>query len=80
MAAPEFVGKYSIGPDHGPHCAICGGKPGTKKLARDHCHSSGIRRGNLCHLCNTGLGMFRDDPNLMREAIKYLIHYGKISQ
>ena len=61
-------------------CGICG-KPETikdgrngkrKKLALDHCHSSGKLRGLLCSRCNAGLGYFKDDPARLRAAITYL--------
>lgn len=38
----------------------------------DHCHSSGKIRGLLCTQCNVGLGAFRDNQEVMMEAIKYL--------
>lgn len=38
----------------------------------DHCHQSGDVRGILCKFCNTGLGQFKDDVELMKSAIKYL--------
>lgn len=55
-------------------CAICftknaGGK-GTFHV--DHNHVSGRLRGLLCHNCNLGLGHFKDNPNLLSVAIKYL--------
>ncbi len=61
-------------------CAICGapetikdGRNGKcKKLALDHCHSSGKLRGLLCTGCNTGLGCFADDRHRLRAAITYL--------
>jgi hypothetical protein len=53
-------------------CAICGKKPGIKGLAIDHCHKTGEIRGLLCGRCNTALGSFRDDPEILRSAILYL--------
>ena len=60
-------------------CALCK-EPETaryvdgriKSLAVDHCHASGKVRKLLCQLCNTGLGNFKDDVELLKEAIKYL--------
>jgi len=37
-----------------------------------HNHSTGRIRGLLCAPCNKGIGLLRDDPNLMRKAIYYL--------
>lgn len=44
----------------------------NKKLSVDHCHKTGKIRGLLCNQCNTGLGMFRDNIQLLIGAIKYL--------
>ena len=52
-------------------CAICGATPDTN-LRVDHDHATGKIRGLLCHHCNTGLGMFREDVALMLKAIVYL--------
>lgn len=52
-------------------CKICG-KTQNKRLAVDHCHVTGIIRGLLCANCNTGLGLFLDDPELLDKAIGYL--------
>lgn len=54
-------------------CAICGDacKSG-KLLAVDHDHKTGKVRELLCGLCNTGLGAFRDRPELLEVAADYL--------
>jgi hypothetical protein len=44
-----------------------------KGLCIDHDHKTNQFRGLLCHHCNVGLGHFQDDPELLAEAIKYLL-------
>lgn len=43
-----------------------------KKLCVDHCHETGEVRGLLCSKCNTAIGMFQEDINVMYRAIEYL--------
>jgi hypothetical protein len=57
-------------------CAICKCLPETQQngvLHVDHDHVTGLVRGLLCAHCNQGLGHFRDDVDLMRAAIDYLL-------
>lgn len=53
-------------------CAICGREPDLQRLHVDHDHKTGRVRGLLCMTCNTALGKFSDDPELLRKAIEYL--------
>jgi hypothetical protein len=60
-------------------CAIC---RRMTKLCVDHDHAccprgggktcGKCRRGLLCDFCNRGLGMFRDNPEVLRNAAAYL--------
>jgi hypothetical protein len=43
-----------------------------KRFAIDHCHTKGHNRGLLCAPCNIAIGLLRDDPKILRNAIKYL--------
>ena len=53
-------------------CAICGKKPGKRKLSVDHDHKTGIIRGLLCFRCNFGLGWFQDDLKQFRAIAAHL--------
>jgi len=58
---------------HNFKCKICGKEHSEEKpLHIDHCHKTKKIRGLLCNKCNTGLGFFQDNTNLMKKAIKYL--------
>ena len=50
-------------------CAICLVEP-IKHT--DHCHESGKVRGLLCRRCNTGLGSFHENADLMARALAYV--------
>ena len=50
-------------------CAICGGK----STELDHDHKTGRIRGGLCHLCNGGLGFFKDSPEYLVKAARYVL-------
>mgnify|MGYP000296437779 FL=1 len=53
-------------------CAICLTTHSQADLHVDHCHATGTVRGLLCSFCNTGLGLFRDNPEALRMAVRYL--------
>jgi hypothetical protein len=44
----------------------------NEKLAVDHDHKTGKVRKLLCHNCNRALGLFKDNPELMRKAATYV--------
>lgn len=59
--------------EQGGLCAICRGECKTgRRLAVDHCHTTGKVRGLLCGRCNQGIGAFLDKTALLDAAIKYL--------
>jgi hypothetical protein len=76
--------KYGIEPEDYQYllvlqdgrCAICRSLPEdnghTDKLFLDHNHTSGATRQLLCQRCNTGIGMLKDNPALLRLAADYL--------
>jgi hypothetical protein len=58
-------------------CMICNTE--TNKPVIDHCHNKQVVRGVLCMNCNLGLGHFKDNTNLLNNAINYLnnVKYSK---
>lgn len=61
-------------------CQICGKKQDVSRRRRtmvmDHDHKTGKFRGILCMGCNTGIGKFRDDPEMVKKALLYLLGKG----
>lgn len=59
-------------------CKICSkppkidGKGPAASLHVDHCHITNKIRGLLCLNCNTGLGKFFDNSELLNKAMTYL--------
>lgn len=58
-------------------CAICreshnNTSANTHHFFVDHDHVTGEVRGLLCATCNVGVGMFRDNPEVLKRAIQYL--------
>jgi len=56
-------------------CAICKKPYGRPNI--DHDHETGLVRDILCRSCNSGLGNFNDNVDVMRMAIAYLQRHGK---
>lgn len=38
----------------------------------DHCHKSNKIRGLLCNTCNSGIGLLKDNPKILRKAAQYI--------
>lgn len=78
---PEQYGQMLAA--QGGACAICGtDDPGSgKSFAVDHDHECCPGRGScgkcirglLCQKCNRGLGLFNDDRDRLKAALRYLI-------
>jgi thiol-disulfide isomerase/thioredoxin len=63
--------------DQSGNCAICGKNRSQERrdLGVDHDHVTGKVRGLLCSKCNSALGMFCDNIEIVRKALKYLEKY-----
>lgn len=56
-------------------CKICKSPQNNSRadvLHIDHDHKTGKIRGLLCHKCNSALGYANDNPEILKEMIKYL--------
>ena len=68
-------------------CAICQQPEKTldkksnslRRLAVDHCHTTSKIRGLLCFYCNTGIGKFGDNPQLIERAAEYVRSEGEFN-
>lgn len=61
--------------DQGSVCKICKQfrlQRLQRRMGVDHCHKTGKIRGILCAWCNSAIGNFGDDINLLKIAINYL--------
>jgi hypothetical protein len=76
-SAYQYKSKYALTVEtrdeilkqNGGMCLICNNLPSEHI---DHDHATGLIRGALCRWCNYGLGNFRDQPELLLAAVKYL--------
>lgn len=84
----QLLNKYGITLDiyhsilrsQGGRCAVCSTEQCVtgKNFAVDHDHNTGNVRGLLCQRCNTGIGKFRDDPEILSNALAYVTGRGLI--
>lgn len=51
-------------------CGVCGTT--LVQPCVDHCHVTGMVRGVLCRGCNSGVGSFKDSPETLHTAIRWI--------
>lgn len=64
----------------GGKCAICGkkvlpyqeGRKNTNSACLDHDHKTNKPRGILCETCNRAIGLLKDSPKVIENAVAYL--------
>ena len=60
-------------------CAICKSSDSQTSLSKwlfvDHCHKTGKIRGLLCNKCNSGLGAFDENIDVINNSIEYLLKH-----
>lgn len=78
----SLVGYRLLSEAQGNVCAVCKEPETTTQqgvlvgLAVDHDHETGAIRQLLCRKCNTGIGLLRDNPDLLEEAALYIRRHG----
>ena len=63
--------------DQDQKCAICQLEI-DESCHVDHCHDTEVIRGLLCNGCNTGIGMLKDNPEILEEAGKVYDENGEL--
>ena len=51
-----------------------------KRLHVDHNHTTGKIRGLLCSRCNTAIGHFKEDPDIIQKAIDYIERWNNVNK
>ena len=84
----RVLGRYGLTPEQydqmleeqGGVCLLCrrpetvrGNNGRVKRLAVDHCHTTGKVRGLLCNNRNRAIGLLGDDPAVISRAAEYLV-------
>ena len=73
IAYEEFLAMHGA---QGGLCALCSTGISVEGEAHvDHDHATGRVRSLLCRHCNTGLGNFRDDSDLIMRAALYVLQH-----
>mgnify|MGYP005989620427 FL=1 len=74
--AKNLKKKHGKAPD-GYVCPIChrGQSEFSRAFSLDHDHDTGEFRGWLCHNCNTGLGLLKENIESLQRAIDYLLKH-----
>lgn len=67
---PELKVAYAA--TYGLRCWVCGPITGHRGRCHDHDHDTGEWRGMLCDRCNRLIGLFRDDPRVLRRLAEYV--------
>jgi hypothetical protein len=61
-------------------CAICETPCRVRKsLCVDHCHTTKLVRGLLCHACNTTIGQMKESAEVLRKAADYVEKFKNIN-
>lgn len=76
MSVEDFNALHE---SQGGACAICRTTLTTENRGTvvDHCHETGRVRGLLCQGCNRGLGLLKDNPEVLVSAAEYLNAFAK---
>jgi len=63
--------------ERGNCCEICGlhHTKMNRRIAIDHDHKTGKMRGFLCDTCNRGLGLLKDNEQIVEKTLNYLRKY-----
>jgi hypothetical protein len=69
LSRQEYIQKLD---NQNKSCAICGLHIDYKNAHVDHCHRTNKVRGLLCSKCNQGIGLFCEDGDRLKSAIKYI--------
>jgi hypothetical protein len=75
-----FELKEVLVKSQGGVCLICLSPIVAETCATDHCHEGDYIRGMLCKSCNSALGLFKDSPEILRNAANYLEESRKIAE